>query len=88
MKNPFEYATKAWVIILRVYRDYEPLKFFGYTGGFFILLGILLGVWIIITLLRTRVVGGIPRVILSALFIITGIQIVLFGFLADIRKER
>lgn len=87
MKNPFDYGIKAWINILRIYRDYEPLKFFSYFGGFFILIGFLLGMWILITLVRTGSVGGIPRVILSALSIITGVQITLFGFLADIDRK-
>jgi len=87
IKNPFEYAIKAWTNILRIYRDYQPLRFFGYAGGFFIFLGLLFGIWILITLLRTGLVGGIPRVILCALFIMTGVQIMLFGFLADMNKR-
>ena len=87
MKNPFDYAIRAWVNILRVYRDYEPLRFFGYFGGAFITIGLLLGIWILITLLQTGEVGGIPRVILSALFIMTGVQIMLFGFLADMNRK-
>jgi len=87
MKNPFDYAIRAWVNILRVYRDYEPLRFFGYFGGVFITIGLLLGIWILITLLQTGGVGGIPRVILSALFIMTGVQIMLFGFLADMNRK-
>ena len=87
ISNPVEYATKAWINILRIYRDYEPLKFFGVIGSFFISLGMILGVWILFTLINTGGVGGIPRVILSALFIISGIQIALFGFLADMNKK-
>lgn len=87
ISNPFEYAIKAWINILRIHRDYEPLKFFGIIGTFFILLGAALGLWILITLVRTGGVGGIPRVILSALFIMSGIQIALFGFLADMNKK-
>ncbi len=87
MKNAFDYAIKAWVNLLRIYRDYEPLKFFGYVGGFFISVGFLLGIWIIIALLQTGTVGGIPRVVLSALFIMAGVQIILFGFLADMNKK-
>jgi len=87
IKNPFDYAIKAWINLLRIYRDYEPLKFFGYFGGAFILLGLLLGILILATLLMRGVVGGIPRVILSALFIMMGIQIVIFGFLADMNKK-
>ena len=87
MKNPFDYAIKAWINILRIYRDYEPLKFFSYFGGFFMSIGLLIGIWILVTFLRTASVGGIPRAILSALFIITGIQVTLFGFLADMNRR-
>jgi glycosyltransferase involved in cell wall biosynthesis len=87
MKNPFDYAIKAWINILRVYRDYEPLKFFGMIGGLFFILGFLAGIWIIYTLITTGRVGGIPRVMLSALFMIVGIQIIVFGFLADMFKK-
>jgi len=87
ISNPFEYALKAWINLLRIYRDYEPLKFFGITGGIFILIGLILGAWASITLIMTGSVGGIPRVVLSALFIMTGLQIVLFGFLADMNRK-
>jgi glycosyltransferase involved in cell wall biosynthesis len=85
--SPLDYALKAWLNIFRIYRDFDPLKFFGVIGTFFISLGFLLGIWILTTLYQTGGVGGIPRVILSALFIITGIQIFLFGFLADMYKQ-
>lgn len=87
MKSPFDYAIKAWINLLRIYRDYEPLKFFGYVGGFLILIGILLGVWILVNIYMSGTAGGIPRVILSALTLITGLQILLFGFLADMTKK-
>ena len=87
ISNPFEYSIKAWINILRTHRDYEPLKFFGIIGSFFIFLGIILGLWILLTFIKTGSVGGIPRVILSALFIMSGIQIAFFGFLADMNKK-
>jgi len=86
--SPFGYAVKAWINIFRIYRDFAPLKFFGVFGGIFILTGFILGAWIIYNILTTGRAGGIPRVILSALAITTGLQIWLFGFLADmIRKD-
>ncbi|MDO8480361.1 MAG: glycosyltransferase family 2 protein [Nanoarchaeota archaeon] len=87
VSNPFEYAVKAWITLLRIHRDFAPLKFFGLIGSLFMAVGFALGVWIVITLLNTGGVGGIPRVILSALFILTGIQIMLFGFLADMQRK-
>lgn len=86
-KNPFQYAVKAWINILRIYRDYNPLKFFGYLGVFFFLAGMIIGVLILIRILITGGAGGIPRVILSALLMLVGIQIIIFGFLADMLKR-
>ncbi|MBI2575362.1 glycosyltransferase family 2 protein, partial [Candidatus Woesearchaeota archaeon] len=43
LRNPFDYAMKAWITIFRIYRDYEPIKFFGVFGGVFLLLGMVLG---------------------------------------------
>lgn len=85
--NSFSYAFKAWMNILRIYRDFEPLKFFGSLGGIFLGFGVLLGVWIFYLWATYGEVGGVPRVILSMLLIIMGIQVVLFGFLADMMKR-
>lgn len=86
-KNPFEYAIKAWINIFRIYRDFEPLKFFGRIGIFLMAVGVLLGAYIIGRIIVLGSAGGIPRVVLSALLIMTGIQIVLFGFLADMNQK-
>jgi len=86
-KGPIQYAIKAWTNILRIYRDYDPLKFFGYIGGMFIFLGFLIGLFVLYKILTTGGAGGIPRVILSALLIMSGVQTVLFGFLADQNKK-
>jgi glycosyltransferase involved in cell wall biosynthesis len=83
VKGFFEYGLKALITVLRVYRDYKPLKFFGMIGGTFFSLGLLLGIYIFITWVTRGAVGGIPRVILSGVLMLIGIQIILFGFLAD-----
>ena len=86
-KSSFDYAIKAWINILRIYRDFEPLKFFGRIGMIFILLGFLLGLFIIFNIIFTGKTGGVPRVVLSMLLILIGIQEGLFGFLADMNKK-
>jgi glycosyltransferase involved in cell wall biosynthesis len=86
-KNPINYAVRAWINILRIYRDYEPLKFFGGIGLFFLIVGFLLGLWIVYTWISTGSVGALPRVILTMLLIMVGIQVVLFGFLADMSRK-
>ncbi len=87
-RNPFEYAWKAWINIFRIYRDYEPLRFFGRIGTAMFSVGFIVGLYIFYEIWTTGAAGGIPRVILSALLMLTGIQIVLFGFLADMWRKR
>jgi len=86
-KSPLQYALKAWINIFRIYRDYDPLKFFGIIGSLFVILGAALGILILVSVINYGTVGGIPRVILSALFITTGVQILLYGLLADMLKK-
>ena len=86
IKGPFEYAIKAWINILRLYRDFEPLKFFGRIGLSFIFIGLLVGAYVLIDFLIRKNVGHLPLTILTILLIIVGIQILLFGFLADMKK--
>jgi len=85
-KNPLEYAIKAWINILRIYRDYEPLKFFGKIGLTLIIFGVIIGIWLVYLFITQGKIGHTPSTILSMLLIIAGIQIITFGFLADMRK--
>ncbi len=87
IKNPLEYAIKAWINIFRVYRDHEPLKFFGAIGTMILSLGIIIGVWLVVFFLIHGEVKHIPTLIFSMLLVTTGIQIILFGFLADMNKN-
>ena len=86
MRNPLEYALKAWINILRIYRDYQPLKFFGAIGLFFFSIGALIGLILVLLFLTTGRIGHLPLTILSIMLVIIGVQIGLFGFLADMRR--
>ena len=86
-KNPFDYALKAWINILRIYRDYNPLGFFLRIGFFFLLCGLILGSWLVYLFLAHGAIRRTPSLILTILLVIVGIQIILFGFLADMKKQ-
>ena len=86
MNGPLDYAIKAWINIIRIYRDYDPLAFFGKIGIILITLGLLLSSYILYHYLAYGTVGGIPRVILATMLILAGIQVILFGLLADTRR--
>lgn len=87
ISNPFKYALKAWMNILRVYRDYEPLKFFGGFGLILITLGSLLGLWFVYQHLTTGIKGHLGLIMLMLLLLLGGVQILFFGFLADMNKK-
>ena len=88
MKNPFDYAIKAGINLLRLYRDYEPLKFFFFLSLLFLIPGFLIGFMLLYWYITTGMVyGKIPLVVLDAVLLLGGFQILLFGFIAD-KNER
>jgi len=86
-KNPIEYATKAWINIFRIYRDYDPLKFFGSIGMFFFFIGFLIGLWFVKLHLTIGIQGHLGLMVLMILMMLMGIQVILFGFFADMNRK-
>jgi len=86
-KGPLQYAIKAWINIMRIYRDYDPLKFFGRIGLTMMGFGSVIGVWLVYRWITLGFVGRLPSTILSMLLLLAGMQIILFGFLADMLKK-
>lgn len=87
IKNPFEYAIKAWVTLIRIYRDYKPLSFFGLIGAIPFLIGSVIGVWFAYEhFFSGGVKGHLLLSIFMMLLVLVGLQIILFGFLADMKK--
>jgi glycosyltransferase involved in cell wall biosynthesis len=86
MKKPVEYELKAWINILRIYRDYDPLKFFGKIGGALLLAGFLIGGWLVYIYLTTGRVGHLPLTIFTVMLIVMGIQFIVFEFMADMKR--
>lgn len=87
IKHPFDYATKAGINLIRIYRDYEPLKFFGLLGSYVLGLGFLIGLYLVYLHLTSGIVGHFPLIMLDVLILSLGLQIIIFGFLADMEKK-
>ncbi len=87
IQNPFGYAIRAWINILRIYRDYEPIKFFGLTGGAIFTIGFIFGLRLLYFYFTTGIVGHTPSLILGMLLMSVGVQVITFGFLADMIKK-
>ena len=86
--NPFGYAIRALINIIRVYRDFEPLKFFGIMGTSIFAVGIILGFYLI----YFQFFGGgafrhLGLMMLDILILSIGLQIIIFGFLADMNRK-
>lgn len=86
-KSPFQYAVKAWINILRIYRDYEPLAFFGRVGGLCLSLGISIGFYFVYLHFTTGIKGHIGLLFLMLILLVFGLQTILFGFLADMMRR-
>lgn len=81
ISDPADYALNVSIIGLRIYRDYHPLALFGGIGTAFLAAGIILGTYVVYGYLIASLQVGLA--ILSVFLMIFGIQVLLFGLLAD-----
>ncbi|MGO9273706.1 MAG: glycosyltransferase family 2 protein [Terriglobia bacterium] len=84
MRSIPEYLRKSTATILRVYAMYRPLQVFMALGSALILLGMLPGIRFLYLFYVGRRVGHVQSLILAAIFIIVGFQVMLIGLLADL----
>ena len=87
ISNPFKYAISAWINLIRTYRDYEPLKFFGLTGTSIFSIGLLIGLYLTYLHFTSGIVGHFALIMFDILILSIGLQIIIFGFLADMNRK-
>jgi len=87
INTTFGYAAKAWINIFRIYRDYSPLKTFGLMGSVFFAGGFALGLLLLQYFFATGTMPFTGSLVLTFLLLTVGLFIILFGFLADMRRE-
>lgn len=87
MSGPLSYAWRAWIIIIRTLRDYDPLRFFGIPGIIFIITGLILGLAILYKFALVGFIGHTPAVILTSLLIIVGVQMIFVALMADMMRK-
>ncbi|MBI1936242.1 glycosyltransferase family 2 protein [Candidatus Woesearchaeota archaeon] len=87
ISSPFGYAIRAWINIIRTYRDYEPLRFFGSIGSIIFGLGFLIGLYLAYLHFTTGIVGHFALMMLDILILSIGLQIIIFGFIADMSRK-
>ena len=83
-KSTWGYLKNSIATIVRIYAMYEPLKVFSYIGGTSFFLGFILGCRYIYFFFIGSTTGHVQSLILSAILIIVGFQIILIGLAADL----
>ena len=84
MRSIPEYIGKSTVTIVRAYAMYRPLRVFVTLGSILIVLGLLPGFRFLYFYFSGNRVGHVQSLILAAVLIIVGFQIVLIGLVADV----
>jgi len=82
------YGMTCLLIVLRTYRDYKPLKFFGVIGLALLMSGFASGSFILYHFVTTgKVSPHIPLALLTVALVLLGVQVVIFAFLADMASN-
>ncbi|MFT5171043.1 MAG: glycosyltransferase involved in cell wall biosynthesis [Candidatus Marinamargulisbacteria bacterium] len=83
MKSIPQYIQKSIFTMIRVFNTYKPLRFFLNLSAIPIVAGIILGIrWIVFFMGQPA--SHIPSLILVAILILIGVQLCIFGFMADL----
>lgn len=80
----FSYIKKSTATIVRIYASYEPLKIFSYIGTFIFGVGFIISLRFLYYFLTGTGLGHLQSLILSAVLMIVGFQVVLIGLVADL----
>ncbi len=84
MRSISQYIRKSTLTLLRTYTLYWPLRVFSTLGLILIALGLLPGFRFLYLLMIGQTTGHVQSLILAAILIIIGAQVVLIGFVADL----
>jgi len=82
--STWQYLKKSLVTLLRVYSMYNPLKVFLFMGGLTFLLGFALGTRYLYFYFSAGASGHLQSLILAAILLIVGFQIMVIGLVADL----
>ena len=80
----FAYVKNSAATIVRIYAMYEPLKVFTYIGVTVFAVGLAVSVRFLVYWVMNEGAGHVQSLVLSAVLLIVGFQILLIGLLADV----
>jgi glycosyltransferase involved in cell wall biosynthesis len=82
--NAWTYIKRSGATIVRIYAMYEPLKVFTYIGSVIALTGLAISVRFLFYYFTGTGFGHLQSLILSAVLMIVGFQVLLIGLVADV----
>lgn len=84
VKNMFDYIRRSVFTMLRMFLIYRPFRFFAIIAGIFLVSGTILGLRFLYYYIFSSGSGHIQSLILSAILIITGVQIAVIAVLSEL----
>ncbi len=84
MRSMPHFIANSAATILRAYALYQPLRIFFTLGGLSLLAGLLIGVRFLWFYINGSGGGHVQSLILAAIFVIVGFQVLLIGLVADL----
>ncbi|MBT6345692.1 MAG: glycosyltransferase family 2 protein, partial [Nitrospina sp.] len=78
------YLRRSFVTMLKVYSMYRPLRLFSVAGGATCLAGLAIGCRYLFFFFQGQTEGHIQSLILSAILLIVGFQIIMMGISAEL----
>lgn len=86
IKNVFDYIIRSIFTMIRMFIVYRPFRFFAIIGLLFLLPGVLLGARFLYYYFNSSGAGHIQSLILSAILILTGVQMGIIAIFADLQS--
>lgn len=84
VRNMFDYIRRSMFTMIRMFIIYRPFRFFAILAGMFFLVGALIGLRFLYYFVFESGAGHIQSLILSAILIITGVQVGVIAVLSEL----
>ncbi len=84
VRNMFDYIRRSMFTMIRMFIIYRPFRFFAILAGMFFLVGVLIGLRFLYYFVFESGAGHIQSLILSAILIITGVQVGVIAVLSEL----
>lgn len=84
VKNIFDYVRRSMFTMIRMFIIYRPFRFFAILASIFLIIGIFIGIRFLYYFINGSGAGHIQSLILSAILILTGVQVAVIAVLSEL----